>query len=87
MSEKHSFKFTYKFWSKDMYPYVYEALKEREENLKRKRKKTKMSEETRRELLSFLNDTYSTGDWNNLIDFIDNNFISKKEIGRTENDK
>lgn len=46
-----------------------------------------MSEETRRELLSFLNDTYSTGDWNNLINFIDNNFISKKEIGRTENDK
>lgn len=46
-----------------------------------------MSEETRRELLSFLNDTYATGDWNSLINFIDNNFISKKEIGRTENDK
>jgi len=86
MSEKHSLKFTYKFWSKDMYPYVYEALKEREENLKRKRKKTKMSEETRRELLSFLNDTYATGDWNNLINFIDDNFISKREIGRTENE-
>ncbi len=46
-----------------------------------------MSEETRRELLSFLDDTYNSGNWDNLIDFIDNNFISKKEIGRTENDK
>lgn len=46
-----------------------------------------MSEETRRELLSFLDDTYEGGNWENLINFIDNNFISKKEIGRTENDK
>ena len=45
-----------------------------------------MSEETKRELRSFLNDTYNNGDWENLIVFIDNNFISKKEIKRTEND-
>lgn len=44
-----------------------------------------MSEETRRELLSFLDDTYEGGNWDNLIDFIDDNFISKKEIRRTEN--
>ena len=45
-----------------------------------------MSEETKRELLSFLDDTYYSGNWDNLIDFIDNNFISKKEIGRTVNE-
>ena len=43
-----------------------------------------MSEETKRELLSFLEDTYSNGDWDNLIAYVDDNFISKKEIGRTE---
>lgn len=42
-----------------------------------------MSEETRRELLCFLDESYNQGDWENLISFIDNNFISKKEIGRT----
>ena len=42
-----------------------------------------MSEETKRELLSFLDDTYNGGDWQSLVDYIDNNYISKKEIGRT----
>lgn len=44
-----------------------------------------MSEETKKELMSFLNDTYNNGDWENLVNFIDNNFISKKEIGRSAN--
>lgn len=45
-----------------------------------------MSEETKRELMSFLNDTYENGDWQCLVDYIDNNYISKKDIERTENE-
>ena len=45
-----------------------------------------MSEETKRELLSFLEESYNQGEWENLISFIDNNFISKKDIERTMNE-
>lgn len=44
-----------------------------------------MSKEVEQKLLSFLNDTYENGNWDNLIAFIDENFISKEDIKKTEN--
>ena len=37
-------------------------------------------------LEEFLNETYQNGDWQPLIDFINQNYISKEDIAKTEND-
>lgn len=39
-----------------------------------------MSEEIEKKLIEFLNDTYNNCDWNNLIDFINENFITKEKF-------
>ena len=38
----------------------------------------------KRELYNFLEDNYIQGNWEIIIDYIDKNFISKKDIERTE---
>ena len=43
-----------------------------------------MSKETREECYRFFEENYIQGDWDTIVDWIDANFISKKDIGRTE---